>query len=63
MGMENQSVTAIVILGLSVAFNTVDHDPPIRSTRKVIWNYTLARQWYHNYLKAKKFKVEIGQEK
>ena len=24
--MENQLVTAIVILGLSVAFDTVDHD-------------------------------------
>ena len=60
--MENQSVTSVVILNLSTAFDTVDHD--LLEVLENQFGITgSARQWYHNYLKPRKFKVEIGQEK
>ena len=62
-GMENQSVTAVGLLDLSAAFNTVNHDLLLEVLEMQFGITGWGRQWHHNYLKPRKFKVEIGQEK
>ena len=57
------SVTAVEILDLSTAFDTADHDLLLEVLDKQFGITGSARQWYHNYLKPRKFKVERGQEK
>ena len=55
--MEEQLVTAVVILDLSAAFDTVDHDILLEALEK--WS---GRLWYQSYLKPRKFKVAIGKK-
>ena len=61
--MDRQLVTSIVILDLSAAFDTVDHDLllDILETRFGITG--TARKWYESYLKPRKFRVVVGKEK
>ena len=61
--MEDQPLTAVVILDLSAAFNTVDHDLLLEVVEKWFGITGSARLWYQNYLKPRKFKVAIGQKK
>ena len=61
--MEEQLVTAVVILVLSAAFDIVDHDLLLEVLEKRFGITGSARLWYRNYLKPRKFKVEIGQKK
>ena len=60
--MEKQLVTAIVILDLSTAFDTVDHDLllEVLTTRFGIQGKAL--EWYSNYLKPRRFRVTIEEE-
>ena len=60
--MEKQLVTPIVILDLSAAFDTVDHDLllGVLATRFGIQGKAL--EWYSNYLKPRRFRVTIEEE-
>ena len=57
--MENQLVTAIVILDLSVAFDTVDHDLLLDVLGKRFRIVGSARAWYESYLKPRRFRVAV----
>ena len=60
--MENQEVMACVLLDLSAAFDTVDHDLllSVLSNRYNIQDSAL--QWYTSYLRPREFKVCVGKE-
>ena len=60
---EEHLVTAVVILDLSVAFNTVDHDLLLEVLEKRFGVTDKAKQWYCNYIKQRKFSVHIGKNK
>ena len=62
-GMESQLVTAVVILYLSAAFVTVDHDLLLDVLEKGFGITDAARKWYPNYLKPRKFRVLIEKDK
>ena len=51
--MENHLVTAVVILDLSAAFDTVDHDLLLDVPEKWFGITDVPRKWYHNYLKQR----------
>ena len=57
--MEKQLVTVVVILDLSAAFNTVDHDLLLEVLEKQYGVVGAAREWYTSYLKPRQFKVGI----
>ena len=61
--MENQLVTAIVILDLSAAFNTVNHTLLLDILDKRFGIAGKARKWYESYLQPRKFRVEVGKER
>ena len=48
--MEEQLVTAVVILDLSAAFDTVDHDRLLEVLEKRFGVTDKAKQWYYNYI-------------
>ena len=57
--MEKQLVTVVVILDLSAASNTVDHDLLLEVLEKHYGVVGTVRQWYTSYLKPRTFKVSI----
>ena len=57
--MEARKVTAVVILDLSAAFDTVDHDLLLDVLENRFGIKDRAREWYFNYLKSRMFKVSI----
>ena len=57
--MENQLVTAIVILDLSAAFDTVDHDLLLEVLGKRFGIVDKAIDWYRSYLVPRRFRVAI----
>ena len=57
--IENQLVTAVVILDLGAAVDTVDHDLLLDVLERLFGITDAARKWYHNYLKPRKFRVLI----
>ena len=57
--MENQLVTAIVILDLSAAFDTVGHDILLEVLEKCFGIVGAARTWYESYLKPRRFRVAV----
>ena len=61
--MEEQLVTAVVILDLSAAFDTVDHDLLLEVLEKRFGVTNNAEQWYCSYIKQRKFRVIIGKNK
>ena len=61
--MEEQLVTAVVILDLSGAFDTVDHNLLLEVLEKRFGVTDKAKQWYCNYIKQRKFSVIIGKNK
>ena len=61
--MEEQLVTAVMMLDLSAAFNTVDHDLLLEVLEKRFGVTDKAKQWYCNYIKQRKFSVIIGKNK
>ena len=52
-GMEEQLVTAVVILDLSAPFNTMDYDLLLEVQEKWFGITRSARHWYQNYLKPR----------
>ena len=61
--MENQLVTAIVILDLSAAFDTVNHILLLDVLDKRFGIAGKARKWYESYILPRKFRVEVGKER
>ena len=57
--MERQLVTVVVILDLSAASDTVDHDLLLEVLKKQYGVVGAARQWYTSYLKPRTFRVSI----
>ena len=57
--MEKQLVTVVVILDLSAAFDTVDHDLLLEVLEKRFGIAGAARKWYTSYLKPRSFNVSI----
>ena len=57
--MDNQLVTAIVILDLSAAFDTVDHDLLLEVLGKGFGIVGTARTWYESYLKPRRFREAV----
>ena len=58
--MERQVVTAVTILDLSAAFDTVDHDLLLEVPNKRFGIEGKALKWYEHYLKPRKFKIGIN---
>ena len=61
--LEEQLVTAVVILDLSAAFDTVDHDLLLEVLEKEFGVTNNTKQWYCNYIKPRRFRVIIGKNK
>ena len=59
-GMEKQQVTSMIILDLSVAFNTVDNKLLLKVLNHKFGVTDMALEWYKNYLLPRKFKVSIN---
>ena len=57
--MENQLVTAIVILDISAAFDTIDHDLLLDVLEKRFGIVVSAKDWYKSYLVPRRFRVAI----
>ena len=62
-GIEGKLVTSVVILKLSVAFDTVDHDLLLDVLEKRFGVTDNTKQWYHNYLNSRKLRVIIDKDK
>ena len=60
--MDRQLVTSIVILDLSAAFDTVDHDLLLDILEARFGMTGTARKWYESYLKPRRFRVVVGKE-
>ena len=58
--MEKQEVTAMTLLDLSAAFDTVNHDLLLEVLNKRFGVKEKALKWYEQYLKPQKFKVAIN---
>ena len=61
--MEEQLATAIVTLDLLAAFDTVDHNLLLDVLEMKFGVTDNTKQWYHNYIKSRKFRVMIGKNK
>ena len=61
--MEEQLATTVVILDLSAAFNTVDHDLLLDVLEKKFGVTDNTKQWYHSYIISRKFRLMIGKNK
>ena len=58
--MENKLVTAVTLLALSATFDTVDHDILLEVLHNNIGIDGNTIKWYSNYLRPRKFKVNIN---
>ena len=61
--MEEQIVTAFVIIDLMATFNTVDHDLLLEVLEKKFRVTNNTKQWYCSYIQPRKFRVIIGKNK
>ena len=61
--MEEQLVRAVMILDLSAAFDTVDHNLLLEVLEKRFGVTDKAKQWYCNYIKQRKISVINGKNK
>ena len=59
-GMENQQAMAMIILDLSAAFDTVDHELLLQVLNYKFGVTGTALYWYKNYMIPRKFKVSIN---
>ena len=60
--MDRQLVTAIVIIDLSTAFDTVDHNLLLDVLENRFGITGTARRWYASYLQPRIFRVLVGKE-
>ena len=60
--MEDQHITMMVILDLSAAFDTVDHDILLKILETQFGVTDTALRWFNNYLRPQSFKVCIRDE-
>ena len=58
--MEHQSITSLVAMDLSVAFNTVDHDILLTILRCKFGIENKALQWFDQYLHPRSYKVIVN---
>ena len=58
--MEDKCITAVTVMDLSVAFDTVSHELLLSVLREQFGINDLAINWYQNYLKPRHFKVCIN---
>ena len=58
--MERQCVTPCLLLDLSAAFDTVDHDLFISIMEEIFAIKDTALQWFEQYLRPRSFRVVIG---
>ena len=58
--MERQEVTAMTVLELLAAFDTVDHDLLLEVLNNRFGVKERALKWYEQYLKPRKFKVSVN---
>ena len=58
--MEKQEVTAVTILNLLAAFDTVDHDLLLEVLNKISGIKDKKLKWHEQYLKPRKFKISIN---
>ena len=58
-GMEGQSITSLVALDLSAAFDTVDHDILLSILSNKYGIKGEALKWFNEYLRAHSFKVAV----
>ena len=58
--MEMQEVTAVTVLDLLAAFDTVDHDLLLEFLNKRFGIKVKALIWYEQYLKPREFKISIN---
>ena len=59
-GMENQEITTIIILDLSAAFDTVDHDILLTVLKTHFGIGGEVIKWFENYLRLRYFKIYIN---
>ena len=60
MGYGMTKITVILIMDLSAAFETVDHNILLDVLQGKFGITNIALKWYKNYLKQRKFKVCIN---
>ena len=58
--MERKNVTVMIVLNLSTAFNTVDHEGLLRNLQDNFGIIGIALEWFRNYLNNRDMKVKIG---
>ena len=58
-GMENQEITTMFILNLSMAFDTLDYDILLKIMEQTFGFKKKALKWFDNYLGPRYFKVCI----
>ena len=59
-GMEGQSITSLVALDLSAAFDTVDHDILLSILRNKYGINGKDLKWFDEYLRPRSFKVAVN---
>ena len=60
--MDRQLFTAIVILDLSAAFDTVNHNLLLDVLENRFGITGTARRWYASYLQPRRFRMSVGKE-
>ena len=59
-GMESQSITSLVALDLSAAFDTVDHDILLSILSSKYGIKGVALKWFDQYLRPRSFRVAVN---
>jgi hypothetical protein len=60
--MERQTVTALVAVDLSAAFDTVDHDILLSVLHHKFGISNSALEWFDSYLRPRRCKVKVGEK-
>ena len=58
--MENQSTTSLIVMDLSAAFNTVDHEILLTILKSKFGLEHEALQWFDRYLHPRSYKVIVN---
>ena len=58
--MENKQITAVLIMDLSAAFDTADHDLLLNVLHRKFGITNTALRWYNNFIKPRKSRVCIN---